>query len=279
MDMTKLVDVKNISFSYDKDSPAVFENISFSIEKGDVLCVLGPNGTGKTTLIKCINGLHKVNEGEVYLNGANIQNLSFRDISRTVGYIPQGHVPSFPFTVFDVVLMGRSPYVNITSSPKEKDRKIAMNALETLGIEDLKDKSYTNLSGGERQLVFLARVLAQEPDLLILDEPTNHLDFGNQIKLLEIIEQLSKLGLAVIMSSHYPDHAFIAASKVAIMKDKGFIDFGTPEDVLSEENLKKAYGIDVRLMELDDGRKICVPLKTNLELKSLNSIYRNNGVD
>ena len=279
MDMTKLVDVKNISFSYDKDSPAVFENISFSIEKGDVLCVLGPNGTGKTTLIKCINGLHKVNEGEVYLNGANIQNLSFRDISRTVGYIPQGHVPSFPFTVFDVVLMGRSPYVNITSSPKEKDREIAMNALETLGIEDLKDKSYTNLSGGERQLVFLARVLAQEPDLLILDEPTNHLDFGNQIKLLEIIEQLSKLGLAVIMSSHYPDHAFIAASKVAIMKDKGFIDFGTPEDVLSEENLKKAYGIDVRLMELDDGRKICVPLKTNLELKSLNSIYRNNGVD
>lgn len=279
MDMNKLVDVKNISFSYDKDSPAVFENISFSIEKGDVLCVLGPNGTGKTTLIKCINGLHKVNEGEVYLNGANIQNLSFRDISRTVGYIPQGHVPSFPFTVFDVVLMGRSPYVNITSSPKEKDREIAMNALETLGIEDLKDKPYTNLSGGERQLVFLARVLAQEPDLLILDEPTNHLDFGNQIKLLEIIEQLSKLGLAVIMSSHYPDHAFLAASKVAIMKDKGFIDFGTPDDVLSEENLKKAYGIDVKLMELDDGRKICVPLKTNLELKSLNSIYRNNGVD
>ena len=279
MDMNKLVDVKNISFSYDKDSPAVFENISFSIEKGDVLCVLGPNGTGKTTLIKCINGLHKVNEGEVYLNGANIQNLSFRDISRTVGYIPQGHVPSFPFTVFDVVLMGRSPYVNITSSPKEKDREIAMNALETLGIEDLKDKPYTNLSGGERQLVFLARVLAQEPDLLILDEPTNHLDFGNQIKLLEIIEQLSKLGLAVIMSSHYPDHAFLAASKVAIMKDKGFIDIGAPDDVLSEENLKKAYGIDVKLMELDDGRKICVPLKTNLELKSLNSIYRNNGVD
>lgn len=217
--------------------------------------------------------------GEVSLNGANIQSLSFKDISRIVGYIPQGHVPSFPFKVFDVVLMGRSPYVNISSSPREKDKEIAMNALETLGIEDLKDKSYTNLSGGERQLVFLARVLAQEPDLLILDEPTNHLDFGNQIKLLEIIEQLSKLGLAVIMSSHYPDHAFLAASKVAIMKDKSFIDFGTPDEVLSEENLKTAYGIDVRLVELEDGRKICVPLKTNLELKSLNSIYRHNGVD
>ena len=206
--MTKLVEVKDVSFSYEKDSPIVFENINFSIEKGDVLCILGPNGTGKTTLIKTLNGLHKVNSGEILLNGTNIKELSFNEIAKLVGYIPQGHVPSFPFNVFDVVLMGRSPYLSITSSPKERDREIAMNALETLGIEDLKDKPYTNLSGGERQLVFLARVLAQEPDLLILDEPTNHLDFGNQIKLLEIIEQLSKLGLAVIMSSHYPDQIY-----------------------------------------------------------------------
>ena len=276
--MTNLVDVKNISFSYDRDSPMIFENISFSIEKGDVLCVLGPNGTGKTTLIKCINGLHKVNEGEIQLNGRNIQKLSFSDISKIVGYIPQGHVPSFPFTVFDVVLMGRTPYISLTASPRQKDKDIAMSALETLGIEDLKDKSYTNLSGGERQLVFLARVLCQKPDILILDEPTSHLDFGNQIKLLEIIDNLSKLGLAIIMSSHYPDHAFLAANKVAIMKDKTFIGFGNPDDVLNEENLKEAYGIDVKLMELEDGRKICVPLKTNLELKSLNSIYRNTDI-
>jgi len=272
--LTKLVEVKNISFSYEKDSPLIFENINFSIDKGDVLCVLGPNGTGKTTLIKCINGLHQVNDGEIFLNGKNIQKLSYNDISKVVGYIPQGHVPSFPFSVFDVVLMGRSPYINISSSPKSEDKQIALNALKTLGIEDLKDKSYTNLSGGERQLVFLARVLAQEPDLLILDEPTNHLDFGNQIKLLEIIEQLSKLGLSVIMSSHYPDHAFLAATKVAIMKDKTFIGFGTPDEVLTEENLKEAYDIDVELIQLDNGRKICVPQKTNLELKSLNAIYR-----
>ena len=264
--MVKLVEVKDVSFSYDKDSPIVFENISFSIEKGDVLCILGPNGTGKTTLIKTINGLHEVNSGSISLNGTNIKELSYNDIAKIVGYIPQGHIPSFPFKVFDVVLMGRSPYINLSASPKEEDKEIALNALKTLGIEDLKDKSYTNLSGGERQLVFLARVLAQEPDLLILDEPTNHLDFGNQIKLLEMIEQLSQLGLAVIMSSHYPDHAFLAASKVAIMKDRTFIDFGTPEDVLTEENLNKAYGIDVKLVELEDNRKICVPLKTNLEL-------------
>lgn len=268
--MAKLVEVKEVSFSYEKNSPIVFEDINFSIEKGDVLCILGPNGTGKTTLIKTLNGLHKVNSGLVLLNGEDINNLSFNDIAKLVGYIPQGHIPSFPFTVFDVVLMGRAPYVNLTSSLREEDKEIAINALKTLGIEDLKDKTYTNLSGGEHQLVFLARVLAQEPDLLILDEPTNHLDFGNQIKLLEIIEQLSNLGLAVIMSSHYPDHAFLAANKVAIMKDKSFIDFGSPEDVLTEENLNKAYGIDVNLIELENNRKICVPLKTDLELVMTN---------
>ena len=148
----------------------------------------------------------------------------------------------------------------------EENKEIAVNALKTLGIEHIKDKEYTNLSGGERQLVFLARILCQQPDILILDEPTSHLDFGNQIKLLEIIDNLSKAGLSIIMSSHFPDHAFLSSNKVAILKDKKFIDFGTPEDVVTESNLKKAYSIDVKLIELDDKRKVCVPLKTNLEL-------------
>lgn len=260
----KLFEVKDISFSYNEEE--IFSNISFSIEKGDVLCILGPNGTGKTTLIKCLNGLHDINSGEILINGKNIKKMSFREISKHIGYIPQSHVPSFPFKVFDVVLMGRAPYLNLTDSPKDEDKRIAFEALETLGIDDLKDKEYTNLSGGERQLVFLARVLCQKPDILILDEPTSHLDFGNQIRLLEIIDNLSKSGLSIIMSSHFPDHAFLSSTKVAIMKDKGFIDFGTPNDVVNEDNLKKAYSIDVKLMELDDNRKVCVPMKTNLKL-------------
>ena len=260
----KLFEVKNISFSYNDEE--IFSDISFSIGSGEVLCILGPNGTGKTTLIKCLNGLHDIDSGDILINGKNIKKLSFREISKHVGYIPQSHIPSFPFKVFDVVLMGRVPYLNLTDSPKEKDVKIANDALKTLGIENLKDKEYTNLSGGERQLVFLARVLCQKPDMLILDEPTSHLDFGNQIKLLEIIDNLAKSGLSIIMSSHFPDHAFLSSTKVAIMKDKRFIDFGTPEDVVTEENLKKAYSIDVKLIELDNKRKVCVPLKTNLEL-------------
>lgn len=232
-----LFEVKNISFSYNDEE--IFSDISFSIKRGDVLCVLGPNGTGKTTLIKCLNGLHEIDSGEIFIHGENIKKLSFREISKNIGYIPQSHVPSFPFKVFDVVLMGRAPYLNLTDSPNEDDVKIAIDALKTLGIYDLKDKEYTNLSGGERQLVFLARVLCQKPDVLILDEPTSHLDFGNQIKLLEIIDNLAKSGLAIIMSSHFPDHAFLSSTKVAIMKNKKFIDFGAPDDVVTEENLKK----------------------------------------
>ena len=260
----KILEVNNISFSYDDE--LIFEDISFSINKGDVLCVLGPNGTGKTTLIKCLNGLQDIDSGEILINGKNIKKLSFSQISKHVGYIPQSHVPSFPFSVFDVVLMGRSPYLKLTESPRKEDEKIAEKSLKTLGIYDLKDKEYTNLSGGERQLVFLARVLTQQPDILILDEPTSHLDFGNQIKLLEIVDKLSDSGLSVIMSSHFPDHAFLSSTKVAIMKDKKFIDFGTPDEVVTEENLEKAYSIEVKLIELNENRKVCVPMKTNLKL-------------
>lgn len=264
MVVDKLFEVKNISFSYDGEE--IFSDISFSIDKGDVLCILGPNGTGKTTLIKCLNGLHDIDKGEILINGKNIKKLSFKEISKFIGYIPQSHIPSFPFKVLDVVVMGRAPYLNLGESPKQKDKDIAIKALKTLGIDHLKDKEYTNLSGGERQLVFLARVLCQQPDILILDEPTSHLDFGNQIKLLEIIDNLASSGLSIIMSSHFPDHAFLSSTKVAILKNKEFIDFGTPEAVVTEDNLKRAYSIDVKLIELDDKRKVCVPLKTNLKL-------------
>lgn len=257
--MNSLMEMRNCAFSYDeKDN--VFEDINFSVGKGDVFCILGANGTGKTTLIKCLTGLMKLKSGDILLNNKNLYSLSNTEIARNIGYIPQIHNSTFPFTVLDVVLMGRSPHLDFLSSPLEEDVEIAEKSLETLNISHMRDKPYTEISGGEQQLVFIARVLTQQPSLLILDEPTSHLDFGNQIRTLDIIEKLARNGLSIIMSSHFPDQAFISANKVAIMKDKTFVDIGHPEDVITEENMEDTYGIKVKIVDIGD-RKACVPLK------------------
>ncbi|HEX3012770.1 MAG TPA: ABC transporter ATP-binding protein [Methanobacterium sp.] len=257
--MSHLMEMINGTFSYNTGDN-IFENINFSIKKGDIFCILGANGTGKTTLIKCLNGLMKLDSGNVLLNGKDIYSLNHADIAKNIGYIPQTHNSTFPFTVLDVVLMGRAPHLDLFSSPGEKDIKIAENSLKSLNIFHMRDKPYTEISGGEQQLVFIARILTQEPRILILDEPTSHLDFGNQIRTLNIIEKLAKKGLSVVMSSHFPDHAFISASKVAIMKGKNFIDIGTPDDVITEENMEKTYGINVKIMDIEN-RRACIPLK------------------
>lgn len=257
--MSHLMEMKNGTFSYDYNNN-IFEDINFQVEKGDIFCILGANGTGKTTMLKCLNGLMKLNSGDVLLNGRELYSLSHSEIAKNIGYIPQMHNSTFPFTILDVVLMGRSPHIDAFSSPSKSDIEIAENSLKTLNIYHMKDKPYTEISGGEQQLVFIARVLTQEPRVLLLDEPTSHLDFGNQIRTLNIIEKLASKGLSVIMSSHFPDHAFISANKVAIMKGTDFIDIGTPEEVITEDNMKKAYGINVKIVDFED-RMACIPLK------------------
>ncbi|GAB6055650.1 ABC transporter ATP-binding protein [Methanobacterium movens] len=257
--MSYLLEMIEGTFSYNKQEN-IFEKISFKLKKGDVLCILGANGAGKTTLLKCLNGLIRLDSGKVALNGINIQGLKASTIAKSMGYIPQMHNSTFPFTVLDVVLMGRAPHIDTFSSPSTRDIKIAEKSLKDLKIYHMKDKAYTEISGGEQQLVFIARVLAQEPEVLILDEPTSHLDFGNQIRTLSIIDQLAKKGLSIIMSSHFPDHAFLSAKKVALMKGKSLIDMGSPEKVINEKNMKKVYGIDVKIIDMGD-RKACIALK------------------
>ncbi|MGZ7116139.1 MAG: ABC transporter ATP-binding protein [Methanobacterium sp.] len=257
--MSHLIEMIDGTFSYNGNDN-IFEDINFEVDKGNVFCILGANGTGKTTLIKCLNGLMKLNSGKVLLNGQDIYSFNHSKIAKNIGYIPQIHNSTFPFTILDVVLMGRAPHIDTFSSPSKKDIEIAEDSLKSLNIYHMKDKPYTEISGGEKQLVFIARVLAQEPSVLLLDEPTSHLDFGNQIRTLNIIEKLANNGLSVIMSSHFPDHAFISANKVAIIKGTEFIDIGTPEDVITEENMEKAYGIKVKIVDMDY-RTACIPLK------------------
>lgn len=257
------LNVKDATFSYDNMEENIFEDISFSLKDKEVFCILGPNGSGKTTLLKCINNLLELKKGSIFLDDRDIRRLNKREIAQGIGYIPQTHDPTFPFSIFDVVLMGRSAHLGPLSSPSDKDRAIAEETIEMLGISHLKDKPYTKISGGERQLVLFARTLVQQPKFLLMDEPTSHLDFGNQIRTMEIIEKLASTGLSIIMTSHFPDHAFLISSRVAIIKRGKFIDIGSPDDVITEKNLENAYGIEVKVVYIDSGtnRKICVPVK------------------
>jgi iron complex transport system ATP-binding protein len=259
------IKVHGAGFNYKGTENCGFKNINFSLETGEFMCILGPNGCGKTTLLKSLNRLYKLDNGSIEINDRNIETLSRSEIARAVGYVPQLHQPAFSFSVLEVVLMGRAPHLGPLSSPKEKDVRIAENAIASLGISHLKDKPYTQISGGERQMVVFARVLAQKPSLILLDEPTSHLDFGNQIRLLKIVEKLSQTGIPIIMTSHFPDHAFMVSSKVALMKNGELIDLGTPENVITEKNLKIVYNMRVKVMSVDNGvkRNICVPIGDN----------------
>ena len=254
--------VCNAGFRYNSDRASGFRHVSFSLEDGEVMSILGPNGCGKTTLLKCLNRLIKLGTGSVAVNSRDLSRFPRAEIARHIGYVPQLHQPAFPFSVLDAVLVGRAPHLGLLASPKREDIKIAEESLETMGVYHLRDKPYTQLSGGERQLVIFARVLAQHPSLLLLDEPTSHLDFGNQIRLLRIVESLAATGLPIIMTSHFPDHAFLVSSKVALMKRGEFIDTGTPDAVITDSNLEQVYDIRVKVINVDSGvnRKVCVPI-------------------
>lgn len=257
--MSPLLEMVNGTFAY-RNYENIFENINFSVDKGDIFCILGSNGAGKTTLLKCLNGLMKLSYGEVLFKGKNIKTMDHAELSRGIGYIPQIHNSTFPFTVLDVVLMGRSPHLELFSSPGEKDIKIAEGSLKEMGINHLAQTPYTEISGGEQQLVFIARILTQQPEILILDEPTSHLDFGNQVRTLTTIENLANKGISVVMSSHFPDQTFLSGTKVALMQEKNFLEVGSPKKVITKENMEELYGIPVEIVDLPQ-RRACIPLK------------------
>jgi len=242
----------------------VVEDISLKLGSGEILCLLGPNGVGKTTLFKSILGFLKLRGGEILLDGENVQAWPRKRLAKALGYVPQAHTPPFPFKVLDVVVMGRAAHLSITGSPAKEDLAIAEEALEILNVPFLKDRIYTEISGGERQLVLIARALAQQPEILVMDEPTSSLDFGNQIRVLEQIKRLAQRGIGVIMTSHFPDHAFLCSTKVALMQKNNVFTVGSVDEVVTEKNLKLAYGVDVKITHTINNRgeriRSCIPL-------------------
>lgn len=249
--------VENLSFEYIPGHP-VFSDISFTLEKGEVLSILGTNGAGKSTLLNCIGNLYRPKSGHIYLDGKKMNTMTMREVAQIIGYVPQVHSPSFSYTVREFVVMGRTPYIGAFSKPGREDYEIAERSMERMKIAHLQHKAFTELSGGEQQLVMISRVLTQEPDLILLDEPTNHLDYGNQYRTISMVRELSNEGYTVLMTTHNPDHAIMLNGKVAILDKKGVLSVGTAADEITAETLTQLYGLTVG-MEFNEQakRRIC----------------------
>ncbi|MBS0466703.1 MAG: ABC transporter ATP-binding protein [Proteobacteria bacterium] len=221
----------------------VAQGLDFALAPGEVLCLLGANGSGKTTLLRTLLGLLAPLAGEVRCSGQNVAAWPRAAFARHVGYVPQAHAGLFPFSVEDVVLMGRAARVGRFAAPGAQDRQVARQCLELLGIAHLRASSYTAISGGERQLALIARALAQQPALLVMDEPTASLDFGNQIRVLEHIERLRAGGMAVLMSTHQPEHALRIADRIALLGDGRLMALGAPHATATPAALAALYGV------------------------------------
>jgi iron complex transport system ATP-binding protein len=237
----------------------VGRDVSFTLGAGDVMCVLGPNGGGKTTLFRTLLGLLGPHAGTVRLEEKELKTLSRTEIARRVGYVPQGHTGYFAYTVREFVLMGRTAHLGVFASPAKKDFIVANRALESLGIAQLADQPVTEISGGERQLALVARALAQEPRLLVLDEPTANLDFGNQVRVLQKISALAGSGIAILFSSHDPDHAFLCARRALLLAEGRVLEIGAPREVIRPDTLERMYGVTVQVLPLPGGMHTCLP--------------------
>ncbi len=255
--------IENIFFSYtDKE---VLRGVSLKLKKG-LGCLLGPNGAGKSTFLKIIVGILKPQSGRIFLNGKDITNLKLKDRAKLISYSPQEFSINFPYTVFEVVLMGRNPYINFLEGPNRKDEIIALKALKVLGIEDLANKEFTSLSGGQKRMVLIARSLAHDGNLMIFDEPTAFLDFKNQLLVLSAIKKIAKnLNKIVLLSLHDPNMAFFFCDEVFLMKDGKIIANGSPKETITEENLVKLYGIKAKLIDVC-GKRIALPDEEHLDI-------------
>jgi len=251
------LEVRNLSFAYGEHR--VLEDVSFTLDKGEFLSVLGPNGVGKSTLFRCILGRLEGYGGTITSGGDDLKTMPRREAARRMAYIPQIHTPTFSYTVLDTVLMGTARQLSPFAQPGKAQVDQAMTALERVGAAHLAQRDFTRLSGGEQQLVLLARALAQQAEILVMDEPTSALDYGNQLRVLKLVRELAGEGYGVLLSTHNPQHALTFATRTLALCGGRVAALGNPEDVLTPELMKTLYGVDVVFAETAAGR-VLVPM-------------------
>ncbi|MEJ2497209.1 MAG: ABC transporter ATP-binding protein [Sulfurovaceae bacterium] len=240
-----ILEAKNISFSYGKKE--VLKGVDFYLKDGDILSLLGKNGCGKTTLLKILLGICK-SSGEIKLYGKDLKSYSRKDIAKLIAYIPQVHKIPFDYTVFDVVLMGRLPHIGLFSKYSQEDKDIALNSLKRVGMESFTQKIYSKISGGERQLVFIARAIAQNAKIIFMDEPINGLDYGNQIKFLKLLKDFQKEGYTFLKTTHYPDHALYASNRITMIQDGAIFKDGSLEELNEKMRMFKQVATQKSLL-------------------------------
>ncbi len=252
------IEVQHLSFSY--GSRQVLKDISFSVDKGEFLSILGPNGVGKSTLFRCMLGLLSGYTGTVMVDGVDARSFSVREAAKHIAYIPQSSRPVFNYSVFDIVLMGRSSSLSPFRSPGKQDNDRCRWALDKAGISHLARRCYHRLSGGEQQLVLIARALVQDAPILMLDEPTANLDFGNQLLVLQQARSLAQEGYTVIQTTHHPEQSYLFSDRILAVQNGQILTQGTPAQVLTQETMKLLYGVDVDVVSLyQDKARVCIP--------------------
>lgn len=250
-----LITFHSVAFHYPSNHQGVFSNLNLTIPRGEVTAILGPNGAGKTTLLHLTLGWRTPSRGKILLNGRPLDTYSRQELGRWIGLVPQNEHVAFEYSLLEYVLLGRTPYLHALEMPGEKDCSLAFQSLEQVRLADQANRSVLKLSGGERQLVLLARALVQQPQLILMDEPTSHLDLGNKKRLLEIIHMLQMEGISIVLTTHEPDFAAAAASNLVLMRSGEIQDGGTLKDVFTTEKISRLYQSPVKVVDLD-GQKL-----------------------
>jgi iron complex transport system ATP-binding protein len=244
-------------------SRRVGSGVTFTLQPGESLAVLGGNGAGKTTLLRTLLGLLPPLAGAVEIDDIAIASLPADQRAARIAYVPQQHMPAYGFSVTDAVLMGRASHIGTFARPARRDYAVVEEMLATLGIAALAKRAVTEISGGERQLVVIARALAQQASILLLDEPTANLDFGNRVRVLRELDRLRARGLTILFSTHEPDQALAHADRALLIADGRPLAFDTVRRALTAENIERLYGTPVRLLALDERRYACVPIESD----------------